>query len=119
MMWNVVRLFLVRSLLPLLLVSAGAVAGQTGKIAGRVTDGTNKEPLIGATVMLQGTAIGTTTDLDGFYTINNISPGTYTVVVSFIGYRKTSISNVMVRIDLTTRVDAVMQPEAVQAEDVV
>lgn len=119
MMWNVVRSFLVRPLLLLLFISLSAAAGQTGKIAGRVTDGTNKEVLIGATVMLQGTTIGTITDTDGFYTINNIAPGTYTVMISFVGYRRTTISNVLVRIDLTTRVDAAMQPEAVQAEDVV
>ncbi len=119
MMWKVVRFSLLRLLFLLLFISASAVAGQTGKIAGRVTDGANKDALIGATVMLEGTTIGTTTDADGFYTINNIAPGTYTVVVSYIGYRKTTISNILVRIDLTTRVDAAMQSEAVQAQDVV
>ncbi len=108
----------------LLILSLGllpvfAWAGQTGKIAGRVTDASTHEPLIGASVILRGTTIGTTTDTDGFYTINNIPPDVYAVTVSFVGYRKTVVENVQVRIDLTTQVDVAMQPEAVEASEVV
>jgi outer membrane receptor protein involved in Fe transport len=99
---------------PLLLV-----AGTTGKIAGRVSDASNNEPLVGATVAVQGTFLGSTTDVDGFYTINNIPPGKYSVVVSYVGYRKVTITDVVVKIDLTTSVDAQLLPEAVQAEEVV
>ncbi len=118
MMWNAVRSFLVRPLLPLFFISLGAVAGQTGKIAGRVTDASTKEVMIGATVMLQGTTIGTITDVDGFYTMNNIPPGKYTVSVSYVGHRRTTISNVDVKIDLTTRIDVELQTEAIQAGEV-
>jgi len=115
----------VRSVLGCLLVMSFllfplmAEAGQTGKIAGRVTDAANNEPLISANVLVKETSLGTVTDVDGFYTINNIPPGEYTIVVSFIGYRKTTVSNITVRIDLTTRVDVKLSSEAIQSSDVV
>jgi outer membrane receptor protein involved in Fe transport len=96
-----------------------AYAGQTGKIAGRVVDASTNEPLIGANVVIQGTTLGASTDLDGFYTINNIPPGTYTVVVNFIGYRRLVTTNVVVKIDLTTRVDAKLQLQAIEVGEVV
>jgi hypothetical protein len=96
-----------------------AEAGQTGKIAGRVIDAASNEPLMSANVLVKETSLGTITDLDGFYTINNIPPGEYSIVVSFIGYRKTTVSNVIVKIDLTTKIDVKLNSEAIQTGDVV
>ncbi len=96
-----------------------AEAGQTGKIAGRVIDAANNEPLISANVLISETTLGTVTNLDGFYTINNIPPGEYSVVFSFVGYRKTTVSKVIVKIDLTTNVDVKLRSEAIQTSDVV
>ena len=102
-----------------LLFSAFAQAGQTGKIAGRVVDASTNEPLVSANVVVQGTTLGSATDVDGFYTINGIPPGTYSVVVNYIGYRKFTMTNVRVNIDLTTRVDVKLQPEAIQVGEVI
>jgi len=96
-----------------------AFSGQTGKIAGRVVDATTGESLIGANVILLGTTLGASTDIDGFYTINNIPPGKYSVVVNFIGYRRLVTTDVIVKIDLTTRVDAKLQPQAIEVGEVV
>jgi len=57
------------------------------KISGTVTDG--NDPLIGASVLVVGTTNGTITDLDGGYELA-VSPGTYTVRVSYIGYNEAS-----------------------------
>jgi outer membrane receptor protein involved in Fe transport len=95
------------------------VAGTTGKIAGRVIDGATNEAIVGANVVVQGTYLGAATNVDGFYTINNILPGKYSVIVSFMGYRRFTTTDVIVKIDLTTRVDAKLQSEAIQAEEVV
>lgn len=55
-------------------------------ISGKVFDVENaNEPLPFADVYLKGTSIGTTTDFDGNYTLR-MDPGTYTLVISFIGY---------------------------------
>ncbi len=101
-------------LLPVLLL-----AGTTGKIAGRITSSPENEPLIGANVLVKGTYLGAATDADGFYAINNVPPGTYTIAVTFVGYRRTTVTDVLVRIDLTTRVDAKMKSEAIEADEIV
>lgn len=109
--WSqILALFLLPSLLS---------AGTTGKIAGLVVDAASKEPLIGANVIVKGTYLGATTSLDGFYTINNIAPGKYTLVVSFIGYRKVTVTDVVVNLDLTTRVDAKLQSDVIEGEEIV
>ena len=87
-------------------------AGTTGKIIGRVIDATNGNPLPGANISLEGNQQGAATDEDGFYLILNIRPGTYTVVAQMLGYREVIVSNVKVNLDLTTRLDYKLQPEA-------
>ena len=51
-------------------------SAQKGKISGKVIDDSLNEPLIGANVYLEGTTIGSTTDLDGKYVILNVSQDT-------------------------------------------
>lgn len=58
---------------------------QTGKIKGTVID-INGEPVIGASVVLQGTSNGTITDIDGNFTLSDI-PSNGMIQVSFIGYK--------------------------------
>jgi len=109
-------------LMVLMLATMGGgllIAGTTGKIAGRVTDATTNEPLIGANVVVQGTSMGATTDIDGYYSIANLLPGKYVLVVSFVGYKRTTITNVTVKIDLTTTIDVQMQQDVVQGEEVI
>ncbi|MGB6649263.1 MAG: carboxypeptidase-like regulatory domain-containing protein, partial [Bacteroidota bacterium] len=62
-------------------------AGETGKIAGRVRDAETAEPLVGISVFLEGTTMGASTDLEGKYTIVSVPPGTYTVIVSGVGFQ--------------------------------
>lgn len=57
-------------------------------LSGFVKDASNKETLIGATVYLQGTKFGSRTNKNGYFTINGIAPGKYTVIVSFLGFEK-------------------------------
>lgn len=55
---------------------------------GKVVDKQTGEVLTGAYVQLEGTEIFTYTDFDGSFTFNNLKPGTYTAVVTFISYEK-------------------------------
>ena len=57
-----------------------------GSITGTVLDTETEEALIGATVYLQGTNYGTTTDIDGNFALSNVDNGTYTLIVSYTGY---------------------------------
>jgi len=75
----------------ILLIVIGLVIGvngiaQTGVIKGNIKDGNTNETLIGATVVIQGTTIGSTTDFDGNFRIERVNPGSYNLVVSFISY---------------------------------
>ncbi|MBC8401147.1 MAG: TonB-dependent receptor [Candidatus Marinimicrobia bacterium] len=102
-----------------LLIISAAWSGTTGKIAGRLTDAQTLEPLIAANVILQGTAMGAATDMDGSYFILNIPPGSYTVQASYIGHTAVMLNNVKVSVDQTTRVNFDLQPEALVGEMVV
>lgn len=55
------------------------------EIAGRVTDGSNHEPMAGVTVVVEGSTIGTSSDADGSYLLK-LPMGSYNIVFSFIGY---------------------------------
>lgn len=59
---------------------------ENGSVKGYVTDAGTKEPLQGVTVAIKGTTIGTFTDKRGYFEINNIKPGKYILVASYVGY---------------------------------
>ena len=63
---------------------SGAFA-QTGSISGRVTDSKN-EGIPGATVLIDGTSLGSSSNVDGTYNIQNVPAGPQTLVISFVGY---------------------------------
>lgn len=105
-----VALFLVSGLA----MGSIALGGTTGKIIGKVTDASTGDPLPGVNVIIEGTTMGAATDLDGNYLILNVPPGTYTLSASMIGYAKKTVTNVQVRIDLTTRVDFKLEEEVLE-----
>ncbi|MDD8017214.1 MAG: TonB-dependent receptor [Bacteroidota bacterium] len=94
-------------------------AGQTGKIVGKVTDKKSGEPVIGASVLIQGTKSGASSDFEGFYSISNVPPGTYELSVTNIGYKKLLIKNVIVKIDLTTDIEVKLDETVVEGEAVI
>ncbi len=96
-----------------------AYAGTTGKLAGKVTDAETGEPLVGVNVLLVGTTQGAATDLDGNYYVLNIPPGNYDIRATAIGYAPVSVNNVRVSIDLTTRINFELRPEAVALDEVI
>ena len=69
--------------------------GQSTLISGFVTDSSSGEALIGANVMLQETGQGMATDMNGYYIIQDIVPGDYVLMVSYVGFslkRKISLT---------------------------
>lgn len=106
-------------LLGLLMVSGSLFGGITGKIAGYITDAETGAPIAGANVIVEGTILGAATNVDGYYVILNIPPGTYTVHISVIGYEKVKVQNVVVKIDLTTNLNYELKSEALEFGEVV
>lgn len=99
------RSFLLNFLILTIFATSNSFA-QKGKIAGTITDHKTGETVIGASVIIDGTTIGSVTDLDGRYTIANVTPGTYKVNISFVGYETRSFENVVVKPEQTTIIDA-------------
>ena len=62
------------------------VYGQTGTITGRIIDQGTSEGLPGANAIIKGTAIGSITDLDGYFSIGDVPTGSQVVVISYVGY---------------------------------
>ncbi len=108
-------------LITVLLVSQNiTLAGTKGKVAGRVTDAISGEALPFVNVIIMGTTLGAATDIDGYYSILNITPGIYTIKSSAIGFNSVSMENVKVSIDLTTTVDFQLTETSVElGEEVV
>lgn len=71
-------------LLCLMALTLGAAAQQR-EVSGRVTSAEDSEPLMGASVMVKGTRIGVTTDMDGKFVINNVPASATTLVVTYVG----------------------------------
>ncbi|MDQ3046702.1 MAG: carboxypeptidase-like regulatory domain-containing protein [Bacteroidota bacterium] len=85
-------------LLPLLLlICTNVLISQNSSIKGKVIDEKTGETLPGATVVIQGTTTGGNTDLDGLFSINNLSPGTYTLECKLISYNTKIITDVIVK----------------------
>jgi hypothetical protein len=63
---------------------------QTGTIRGFVYDESSGEPIIFTNVFLEGTQIGASTDVNGYYSISKIPPGSYELVVEALGYKRVS-----------------------------
>lgn len=94
-----------------------APAGQTGKIAGTVIDEDTGEPLMAVNIIVEATTFGAATDMEGYYAILNLPPGTYTVFASMIGYRTTRFTDVKVSVDRTTRIDFKLASSVVDLGD--
>jgi outer membrane receptor for ferrienterochelin and colicin len=95
------------------------VSAQKGKISGVVVDGNTNETLVGATVIIQGTYIGTTTNFDGEYELPNLEPGEHNVQVSYISYDNVLIEKIKVEGGKTVTLNIKLMPATMQIEGVV
>ncbi|HEY9186352.1 MAG TPA: TonB-dependent receptor, partial [Ignavibacteria bacterium] len=100
----------------LLLIPGFIFAAGYGKISGKVVDKATGEPLIGATVQIEGTVMGASTNVNGQYVILNVPAGVYSIKVSQVGYTSTTIKNVRVFSDQTTTLDVKLSEQAIQVE---
>lgn len=67
------------------LISIASYAQNTASIKGRMLD-EKGEPIPYASVRIEGTTVGSNTDLDGNFELKNLAAGTYTVLGSYLGY---------------------------------
>lgn len=99
------------SALPAYAAPAVAAATDAITVTGTVTDATG-EPVIGATVMVKGTQNGTMTDLDGNYTLPNVSGKT--LIISYVGMQTQEV-----QVNGRTKIDIVLNDDTTMLDQVV
>jgi hypothetical protein len=102
----------------ILIFSASIQAQTTGTLSGTVTDAKTEEPLIGATVILEGTSLGDATDANGRYTINNIPTGSYNITASYVGFVSQTKFNLVVRSEGNNDVNFKLEEQVSELDDV-
>jgi len=96
------------------------VQAQSGaRIFGAVTEVSSGETLQGANVIIRGSSIGTSVDVNGQYVINNVRPGTYVLDVTYIGFRTVSRDIEILVGQRSLEVNFEMEWQGVLGEDVV
>ncbi|MFC2114521.1 carboxypeptidase-like regulatory domain-containing protein [Bacteroidota bacterium] len=73
-------------ILILFFLSVHSLFAQRNEIRGFVFDKETGEPIIFTNVYFEGTTTGIATDINGFYSLSKITPGTYTLICTYIGY---------------------------------
>ncbi len=91
---------------------------QDGEVRGRVFNKVNNEGIPFANVILLGTDYGTVTDIDGYYTISNITPGFYNIRTSFVGFRSKTEFDIQVTRASAVRLDFELMEEAADLSEV-
>ena len=102
-----------RYLFLLLSFFALGLNAQQMKLTGNAVAASDKQPMIGLTVVVKGTTHGTVTDLDGNYTLSNVSKDA-TVVFSMIGYKTQEI-----KVNGRTAINVVMHDDMQALDEVV
>jgi len=83
---------------------------QTGIMRGKITDAETGEELIGATVLLEGTMIGASTDLDGNYSMEQAPAGSHNLKCQYISYETQIISDVNISDGKVTVLNIKLKP---------
>lgn len=92
------------SVIVVLLVGITSAYAQSGALKGKIIDKATSEPVpfVNLILMNKGTqAGGSSSDIDGNYTIKPITPGTYDLIATFVGYKKITITGLVIRADKT------------------
>lgn len=104
----------------LLIFTNTLLSQQTGTIAGIITDKEfNNEPLPFATIAIKGTNDGTTSDLDGLFSFENLQVGNYDLFISFVGYESIELKAVEVVSNRVTNLNIPLSVSSATLDEVV
>jgi TonB-dependent receptor len=95
------------------------VTAQTGSITGTITDAKTKEAIIGGSVLVQGTQLGASTNLEGKFNFSNLKTGTYALQITYIAYKTQIVDNVIVEAGKTMEVTINLEEDSQELEEVV
>lgn len=103
----------------LILIIPLSLFAQKGTIKGRVYNAKTNEPIEFANILIQGTSIGSTSDLDGNYIFAGINPGFFRLVASSVGFETAISSEIQVQGNQTTFVDIAVNEASFAIQEVV
>ena len=90
-----------------------------GIVKGRVLDADSQLPLIGANIIIKSTNIGSVSDEEGYFTIDQIPMGDYTVTISFMGYKTQNKADIWVRPNGYEFLNIELESSVIQIDDVI
>jgi hypothetical protein len=91
---------------------------QTGNIKGRIYNSKNNEPIPFTNIIIEGTNIGSTSDLDGNFIFTNVKPGFLKIAASFVGFERFISTEFMVTSGKTRYIDIPMKEMAIKLSEV-
>lgn len=103
----------------MVLIINGNSQTESGEIKGRVLEANNKLPIPFANVLIVGTNIGASTDIQGNFVIKNVPVGIYQLRASVIGYTPQIKNDVMIKPGKVTTVDFELSQQVIEIENVV
>lgn len=99
-------------LLTCLFVGIGLVTAQITKVTGTVISEEDGLPVVGASILVKGTAVGTVTDMDGKFQLPNVPSSAKTLVISFIGMQSQELP-------IKQTMNVILKPDTETLEEVV
>jgi len=95
------------------------IFAQKGIIKGKVFNAKSNEPLEFANILIQGSLIGSTSDLDGNFIFTGIEPGFVRLRVSSVGFETTISTEIQVQGNQTTFIDIAVPEAAFSIQEVI
>ncbi len=105
-------------LIALLILQTEMFSQQTGNIYGKITDKSDNEELIGANVLVVGTTLGASSDIDGNFNIKGLNEGSYTIKISYISYNSVTVENIFVKSGSSIKVDVSLESTTTELQEV-
>jgi len=92
---------------------------QSGKVTGRIFDEITNEAIPFANIIVNGTTLGTTSDLDGSFVITGIAPGFIRLTATAIGYENKTSEEIQIGSARTASFDLAMKPQNIQLDEII
>lgn len=105
-------------LLIAIICPSNLIAQGNGQVSGAVYESSTGSVLPGANVVIEGTSRGVAADRNGFFLIPNLTPGTYNVKVSFLGYED-GLQEVQIEAGQTAKIDFNLLETVIEGQDVI
>ena len=102
----------------LLLLLSVLNAEPTGFVKGKIIDINSQLPLVGANIVIKSTSLGTISDEDGYFSIEDIPNGNYSISASYIGYKTVYLSDIWVRPNAYDFLNVKLEQSVIQIDDI-